>query len=114
MSERRTQKRKHILYYLKVYDQYTGDLLGQMADITTKGLNLISQEPVDSGRFYTLRMDLPSDVSGKSEIQFKAKSMWCKPDINPNFYSIGLQFVHISEDDTSIIESLIEDFSFQD
>ncbi|MGE0082909.1 MAG: PilZ domain-containing protein [Desulfococcaceae bacterium] len=114
MPNQRKAKRRHIIYYLRVLDRNTGQLIGQLVDITTEGIKLISENPVDPETFLQLRMLLPDEINRKSEISFDVESMWCKRDINPNFFSIGFEFVDISQEDINIIKNLIYDFSFRD
>lgn len=113
MGEKRKLKRRHLIYYLSVFDQNSGKFLGQLVDITTEGMMLTSEAPLKENLIYSLKMVLPEKIHGKMEISFKAKSLWCNPDINPNFYDIGFQFIDISLKDVKIIESLIYEFSFQ-
>ncbi len=114
MPERRREKRRHILYYLKLFDIKTGRMLGQLADITTSGLNMVSQVPVDAGRRFQLRMMLPEEISGCTAIFFEAECLWCRPDVNPTLHSIGFEFINVSPETINIIKNLINYFSFLD
>ncbi|GBC60595.1 PilZ domain-containing protein [Desulfonema ishimotonii] len=112
--DKRTARRRNIIYYLKVFDSNTNLLLGQLVDITVNGMKLISEEPAEPGIRLMLKMILPEEMHRKECILFEAESLWCKRDINPSYYSIGFEFLDISEDDINIVKSLIYDFSFQD
>ncbi len=114
MRNQRKLKRRHIIYYLRVLDRNSGQLIGQLIDITTEGVKLISENPIDPQTFLQLRMLLPEEINRKSEICFDVESLWCKRDINPNFFSIGFVFVDILQEDVNIIKNLIYDFSFRD
>ena len=50
---------------------------------------MISEEPVPNGKDFTFTMHLPVVITGRESIQFKAHSLWCKKDINPDFYVSG-------------------------
>ena len=112
--EKRRAKRRNIIYYLRVFERNTDLLVGQLVDITTSGMRLVSEKPVDPDTFYQLRMVLPEEIDQKKEITFDVKSMWCKRDVNPDFYTIGFEFEDVSTDDIKIIKNLIYDFSFRD
>ncbi|MEZ4529371.1 MAG: PilZ domain-containing protein [Desulfobacterales bacterium] len=114
MLNQRKSKRRHIIYYLRVLDANTGQLIGQLVDITTEGMKLISENPTDPETFLQLRMLLPEEINQKTQICFEVESLWCKRDINPNFFSIGFKFVAILPEDVNIIKNLIYDFSFRD
>ena len=106
MEGRHTQ-RKRIIYYLRVYEQDTTEFLGYLADLTTKGLMVISDQKVKVGKAFRLKMDLPKKMKGAKQIIFKAKVMWCKPDANPDFYITGYRMLNLSKEDAQTIDGLI-------
>ncbi len=114
MPDKRKLKRRHLIYYLSVFNKETGELLGQLVDITTRGIMLTSENPVEKNIPYELRMVLPDIIDGNNQITFEARSIWCEKDVNPNFYAIGFEFIHVTPKTAAIIESLIQDFSFLD
>ncbi len=46
MEERRKIKRRHLLYFGRVYDETARKLLGYLVDITESGFMLLSEEPI--------------------------------------------------------------------
>jgi hypothetical protein len=114
MQERRKLKRRHIIYYLLVFDHATHALLGHLVDITAEGVMLISPQALETDRVYTLRMQLPYEISGKNELVFRARSKWCREDINPDFYDTGFELLDIASEDVETIEWLIERSGFRD
>ena len=42
-------KRRQLVYYLKLYDEESGELVGNVVDITTRGCKIISEEPLPAG-----------------------------------------------------------------
>jgi hypothetical protein len=112
--EGRHTQRKQIIYYLKVYDQDTGKLLGYLADLTTKGLMVIGDQKIKKGKTFHLRMDLPKEMKGSKKIAFKARVMWCKPDANPGFFDTGYRMMNLSKEDTRTIAVLIQDFLYEE
>jgi c-di-GMP-binding flagellar brake protein YcgR len=114
MSEKRSAKRRHLIYYLGVDDRQTEGLVGRVVDITAGGMRLISENAVDPGGTFRLRMVLPREFEHKQEITFGATSRWCTRDANPQWFSIGFEFKDISPADITIIEDLIREFAFKD
>jgi c-di-GMP-binding flagellar brake protein YcgR len=112
MTGKRKLKRRHLIYYLNVYDTNTDRLLGQLVDITTEGMMLTSDDPIEENVFFELRMVLPEAIEAKEEILFDARSLYCRQDVNPDLYSTGFKFENISENDQKIIENLINEYSF--
>ena len=75
---------------------------------------IISEIPIEVGLVHLLRIDLPEDIYSKSVLNFEAKSVWCRLDIDPNFYNTGFQFNKITEDSKDIIAQIIDDYGFRD
>jgi len=114
MEERRKLKRRHIIYYLLVFDQDTQSMLGHLVDITPQGMMVISEQPLEVGRLYNLRLLLPYQIAGKRELIFQAHSKWCQKDLNPDFYDTGFQLLNVSDEDIRTIDWLIEQAGFRD
>ena len=111
MVEKRRLKRRHLIYYLRVFFRKTDQLIGHLVDITTEGIKLISEESIETNASFELNMSLPKEIQGSKQIAFDAESMWCKKDVNPDFYITGLKLINVSRKDIQIIERLIRDFS---
>lgn len=113
MANKRRLKRKDLIYYLSLFDRNTGQFVGQLVNITTEGIMLISEDPIKPNQHFEFRMVLPEKIDGTEEILFDAKSMWCKKDVNPSFYDVGFQIENVASKDIGRIESLIHEFSFK-
>ena len=114
MSERRKIERKYLIYYLRVFDRNTNLFMGNLVDITTKGLMMMSETPIKPNTVFTMAMDLPEPIHGSKKVTFDAKSIRCEQDSNPAFYNTGFQFVTIDDEDVETIKRLIEEFSICD
>jgi hypothetical protein len=113
-QDRRKLKRRHVIFYSRVFDRKSGALLGHLMDITVEGLMLISDYPLETGITYHLRMDLPEDVMAKAYLTFDALCLWCRPDINPAFYNAGFKVLDMQQDDVDLIENMIDEYGFRD
>lgn len=111
-SERRTQKRRHLFYYLKVFDDLSGRLIGHLVDITPDGVMLIGRDPVRVGAEYRLRLILPEGFSTRQDLVVAARSQWCRRDTNPDYWGIGLRLTEVSQADRSLVETMIYKFGF--
>ena len=114
MLERRKLKRRHLIYYLRVFERNNDQLIGHVVDITSEGAMLISEEPIETDTVFQCRMVLPEGMEGSREITFDAKSVWSKKDINPNYYATGFQMLKAAPKDLDTVERLIVDFGFRD
>jgi len=114
MLEKRKFQRRHLIYYLRVFDRDTVNLLGHLVDITSEGVMVISENPIEVGKIFHMRMILPKEIIGKEQISFDAVSKWSAKDVNPSFYDTGFEFQDVSRENIKIISQLIEDFGFND
>ena len=112
MPDRRKNKRRYLMYYSRVYE--AENLIGHLVDITPQGAMLISEKMIETDRIFKLRMELSADVTDRPFMEFIAKSLWCRPDIDPNFYNTGFELLGISQSEIEIIERIVEAYGFRD
>ena len=111
MPERRKIQRQYLMYYSRVYD---GDLLlGHLVDITSQGIMVMSEKPILTGLVFRLKMELSSDIAEQTFLEFTAKSLWCQPDIDPDFYDAGFELVDVLPSDVEIIERIVEAYALR-
>lgn len=113
MQERRKHKRSELLYYSRIYDRNTEDVIGHLGNITPYGLMIISEEPLQIESMYNLRIELPGELEEKAYLELDAESLWCVPDINPNFYNTGFRLLDLDAEGFRIIEQMLVDHKFQ-
>ena len=111
--EKRQLHRVHLIYYLRIFDSETDRNVGHLVDITVQGIMMISEEPVESKKDYSYKMKLPGIIQGRDEIEFTAHCLWCKKDINPEFYVSGYKINVLSSQDIKAITSLINAYGFK-
>jgi len=113
MSDKRRLRRNNLIYYLKVYNQKDGSLLGHLVDITSEGIMLVSEEPIATGVDFQLRLVLPRDIFGEGNIDFSAKSLWSKPDSNPDFQDTGFHLIDMPLEKVLLIKKLVSEYGFE-
>lgn len=113
-KDMRGVERRHLVFYLRVFDGMGSKVIGHIVDISAQGLMLISDDPVPLNEQYRLRMRLPAEIADKDEIMINATSRWCKKDVNPDFYITGFQIHDLTPEIEKYILRLIEDFSFNE
>ena len=114
MLERRKYPRKDLLLFANVYDSRSGKIIGTLLNITLEGAMVLSENKVDKDNTMELHIKLPENFVQKNELVFVASSRWCGPDINPEFYDVGYQFANVSEEDSQIIQAIIEKYGFKE
>lgn len=113
-EDRRTIKRRHLIFYLRVWELESDRPLGHVVDLTPEGLMLISEQPITTGQEYALEIRLPDTEGALQPMQFRAVCRWSDNDINPSFYDSGFEFVEKRPQDIDTIRSLIEAYGFHD
>ena len=113
-KDMRKVERRHLVFYLRVFDGMSNRVLGHVVDISTKGVMLISDQPITVNEHHLLRMRLPSSIANKDELLFNATSKWCKQDINPDFYVTGFEIQEVGEEIARYLLCLVDDFGFRD
>lgn len=114
MPEKRKVKRRFLLYYMRVFESVTRKQIGNLVDITPKGIMVVCDKQVPDSQFMKLRLELSNEVSEKPWMEFVAISKWCKPDVNPSMYSVGFEILEIDKEDAKTIDRIINEFGFRD
>ena len=105
--------RMSLKVYLKVLDEKTGQLFGYMVDITREGFLLTKETSTESGNTFQLKLELPSEIEGRKNLQFSATSTWNDKDSESDFYNTGFKFEGLSDDDEKMLEQVMEKFCFK-
>lgn len=113
-DNKRSAPRRHLIYYLRIYDANTGALLGNLVDISTRGIMVVSEKAIDINRRFVLKMVLPDTLEGRKEVEFEAETRWCQNDTNPEFYDTGFELIDPSELFLDAVDRLVEDCLFRE
>jgi len=114
MSEQRHMKRRHLIYYLRVIDCDTDQLVGFLVDITTKGFMVMSESTIQLGKIFHLKILRATESEEGEYLFFDAKSKWCDRSVNSEFYDTGFELINVSLDDFAEIEGIIDELGFKD
>ncbi|KMQ49935.1 hypothetical protein CHISP_3149 [Chitinispirillum alkaliphilum] len=112
-KEKRKLQRKNLVYYLKVNDKRSGDLLGYLVDITREGIMVVQDTPFLEKTIFDIELELPADFAGPRTISVKVETLWCKRDINPDFYAAGFRLLDVSQFNQAVIDQLSDTFGLQ-
>lgn len=103
-------KRKNLPYYLRVIDTETNQPVGDASNITTEGMMVISDHPIETNAIFRLRMALPKEIQGNGYLEFYAQSKWWEKAFIPDSYNVGFRLKNISKEVIRVIERLMENF----
>jgi hypothetical protein len=113
-SDRRTIKRRHLIYYLRVWQIDKNKELGHVVDINTEGMMLISDKPVKTGEVMHLELRLPDGEGELKPMRFRAICRWSDKDINSAFYDSGFEFIEKSAQAIATLQKMIKAYGFND
>lgn len=110
-ENKRILKRHYLIYYLRVFNRENGEVLGHLVDITTKGIMIMRDSPINVGEDYKLRIRWRNS-SGKLQLaDFDGVCKWCRPDVNPDFYGAGFVITSAAPEHVAAISNLIADLA---
>jgi len=114
MQERRKAQRKNLMAYTQVFDLYGGYLLGYLGDLHLQGAMVIGQRFMQENSEVTLAIELPElpDIE-TSRITIPARTVWCQQDISPEFFNVGFEFKTVTEEQATLIESIMNNYEFR-
>jgi hypothetical protein len=87
----------------------TGELIGDLADVSSDGFMLESFKPIPLNAEFSFRIDLPPDISSKQSIVFTAQSRWSKLDsLDIRMYDVGFEIMEIDPGDTQVFQQIFD------
>ena len=109
-SDDRKLERIRLSQYLRVFDRDSGELLGQLENITMEGMMLSSVAPLEKDKVYLMWMDLPAEIDGCLQIIFDAKCVWSSEYINADLYNSGFCLTKIDDQNIALIKKITEEY----
>jgi len=110
MIERRRSRRRRLSCYPQVFDVETGESMGQVVDISTEGLRILSEFPMATDREYRLRLEPAGSDDSRRPVEFDAVCVWLEKEFSSGAYNGGFRITRISGGDREVVERLIERF----
>lgn len=110
-NEKRQLPRRNFSYYMRVLKKDTGELIGQIIDISTGGFKLESSKPIPSNVQMELCIDQVNQISPRSYIVFSARTRWCDRDpYDPTIYNVGFQLVDMTPADYDVFVKMFNTY----
>lgn len=112
MSEHnRKLERKELSTTIGIRNVITGDIIGELVNITIEGMMIISDQEMDTNSIFQFQLALPETINGHDTIDVGVDCLWCRSAENFNRYWSGYQIIDASDDATETIASLISDYA---
>jgi hypothetical protein len=93
MSDHRRHERKSAAFHAEIRRRDSGEILGNLADISDGGLMLTTEQPLTVDAIIELEIELPRDSVEGTSVVVPARVRWCEPDLAPGVYAAGLEFI---------------------
>ena len=113
MQERRKNVRRRLAFPAVALDSVSGLVMGHIANITTEGVMLRTEESIDIDHIFDLQIPLPDQIEDCERLQIRGHSLWCQRTADAAHYVTGLELLNLSASEIKIIELLIQDAIFQ-
>lgn len=107
MQDRRQLPRKIASDTIQVRDINTTRAMGRVVNLTSEGLMLIGDNPIESNLIFQFELQLPQPHMSQALLQVGVESLWCSDANEPNYYWTGFRIIDISLDTIEVIESLV-------
>ncbi|MBN1257307.1 MAG: PilZ domain-containing protein [Planctomycetes bacterium] len=114
MEEKRQKKRWKIAYFLRVFESDGEGLVGEVVNLHTEGIMLVSDNPIPRNKQLALRMKIPLKNGETEWLYFDAECRWCNVHPNPTLYNAGFSLLNPPEELTRSVEQLIENWALPD
>jgi hypothetical protein len=104
----RKLERRTLSKTIYITNQITGQTFGELINITTEGLMIISDNEIETGSIFQLELTLAEPIEGETKIELGADCLWCRKVENFTRYWGGFQIIDASEKAVQQVELLID------
>ncbi len=109
-TDRRHLPRKIASQRIRVRDINTNRHLGELVNLSSEGLMLISSQPVESNLVFQLDLELKIPHLDQNHLRLGVESLWCSAANQAQHFWSGFRIIDVSLDTIELIESLIDDW----
>ena len=109
-EEKRRLARVRLYYYLNVYDRRSGENIGSLYDISTKGMKVVGRHPMLEKKRYKFRMELPEGCIFGHTLDIDVESVWTRKEEKTGVWNTGFSILHHSNHGILVIQNLIRDY----
>lgn len=114
MQDRRKQPRKDLMSYSQVYNLLDGKLIGYLGDINLFGAMVITDQEMAENQKLHISIELPElPNTHEATMTITVRIAWCRQDVSPDYFNVGLEFIDANEKHKTIIQAVIENYEFR-
>ena len=115
MNNQRKESWKKLVAFTPVYDLLHKALIGYVGDLTPQGVMVIGEKPVEINKHLALGVEFPDDESKARTLKIvvPARVAWCRPDVTPQYFNVGFEFLDISPENAKIVAAILTRYQFR-
>ena len=96
---------------IAITDTINGGHFGELVNVTTEGMMLISDQNIELGSIFQLVVHLPIAIQGSEQIELGVDCLWCRQVDNFHRFWAGFQIIDASANAAAQLEELITQYS---
>lgn len=108
----RQADRRHLVFYLRVFDGMNSNIFGHLIDISEEGVLLMTDEPVERNEDHQLHIRLPPTIRDRDEFVFNVTSRWCKKEAEADRYLVGFQVLDADAPTRKVVLRLMTELGY--
>jgi len=94
---------------IQIFDLAHEAVLGNLVNISTGGLMLLTSEDVPMNHVFQLEMTIRFSDDSERSIQFGAESLWAQETATLGHQWVGFHIIDISEENQAVLDRMIEE-----
>lgn len=106
MREKRRHQRLEFSERITAVDSMSGEPVGVIGNLSSSGLMLICDEPMEDDLLLQLDLDLPDDTDTRT-VSVGVHTLWSHAANAGRRHWVGFEIVDISSEDEAYLESLV-------
>jgi len=106
IQEMRSHNRIEVSEVIHVTDRQTGEVLGQLVNISEEGFMLLGAKPVAEDNIFQLSLQFDNGSDNNSPIQIGVESLWCHASADQTQFWSGFYIIDISDEDLERVRQL--------
>jgi len=106
LEEQRRHRRVTIPEHPKIYDAHSGEVIGELVNLSSDGLMAASGECICCGSVRQMRIPL---IKGEKSVDVcvGAESLWCEDTNDSGTFWTGFQIIDISPEDQLTLDAIV-------
>jgi hypothetical protein len=108
MKEQRKNPRHKLRDFPIAHDHILGMVIGRVLDLSTDGLRMTTDNPIDKSTRIKCRLQLPEEIDGVSQVLVDIRCEWCRKNALHGALEAGYSFLNPSEDVQRILHKFLE------